>query len=71
MSGHQQRLQEIYAALDLERPAKRVRLLMEGQEEVKEQLEGLREFLAGTADGEACEGSCPHCRVALSSERSR
>ena len=69
---HQERLQEIYASLEEDRPTKRVKLLLEGQEQVKQQLEELREASANIAGGNRLpEGSCSYCRVPLSSERSR
>ena len=69
---HQGRLQQIYSTLGEERPAQRVKLLMEGQEEVKEQLEGLRQTLGGLAGGDEQDaGSCSYCRVPINSDRSR
>ena len=68
---HEDRLQQIYSALEEDRPAKRVKMLPTGQEEVKEQLEEQHDTLTDVLGGEAEGGRCSYCRVPLSSYRSR
>ena len=68
---HQKKLQAIYASLGEDRPTKKVKLLISGQEEVKEQLQGLRQSLSDMSGREEPEDTCSHCRVPLCSDRTR
>ena len=68
---HQKRLQAIYSSLGEDRPTKKVKLLMSGQEEVKEQLQCLRHCMIDMFGREEQVDTCSHCRVPLFSDQSR